>query len=194
MVNCEDKKNQIINIAFEFFLITGYEATTIRMICQKAKIEPPTLYYYFGSKKGLFFAIVDKMLDDYQVRKQENRIEKKVSPEDRLRNIYEYSVNYAINHIQDTKFYFRYTLFTPIELKNDIDNYMKQTYEKKDKLFKDCLTEVRELSCYKFDIDIVFLGFERLIYDSVFNVIFTDWRPLKEELDEIFEKFFYIYI
>ena len=68
MGNSQDKRNQILKVAFELFLTTGYEAATVRMIYKTAKIEPPTLYYYFGSK--IFFAAVDKMLGDYQVIKQ----------------------------------------------------------------------------------------------------------------------------
>ena len=47
------KKDLIIKIAFDFFLNVGYEATTVRMICKKAEIEPPGVYYYFGSKKAV---------------------------------------------------------------------------------------------------------------------------------------------
>ena len=45
MENCTNKREEILNISFEFFLARGYEATTIRMICKKANVEPPTLYY-----------------------------------------------------------------------------------------------------------------------------------------------------
>ena len=72
MENTTGKKDLIINKAFEFFLNIGYEATTVRMICKEANIEPLTLYYYFGSKKGLFFAVVDKMLANYQEMGQIN--------------------------------------------------------------------------------------------------------------------------
>ena len=58
MENNTGKKDVIIKIAFDYFLNVGYEATTVRMVCKKANIEPPSLYYYFGSKKGLFFAVV----------------------------------------------------------------------------------------------------------------------------------------
>jgi AcrR family transcriptional regulator len=190
MVNQDDKRNQILKVAFDFFLTTGYEATTVRMICKKAKIEPPTLYYHFGSKKGLFFAVVEKMLGDYQAIKQKNVIRNKITPEERLRAIYEYSVNYAMTHIKETKFYLRYTLFTPVELKKDIDNYMKETYENKKNLLRECLKEVCEIGEYKFDIDNAFVKFEALIDDSTFNVVFSNWRPAKEEVYEIFDIFY----
>ena len=64
------------------------------MVCKKANIEPPSLYYYFGSKKGLFFAVVDKMLADYQEMGQINSKEGSMHPEKLLEAIYENSIKY----------------------------------------------------------------------------------------------------
>ena len=121
MENTTGKKNLIINIAFGYFLNIGYEATTVRMICKEANIEPPTLYYYFGSKKGLFFAVVDKMLADYQEMGQINSKEGSMHPEKLLEAIYENSIKYAITHKNETKFYLRYTLFTIQQMRQAID-------------------------------------------------------------------------
>ncbi|NLL76101.1 MAG: TetR/AcrR family transcriptional regulator [Clostridiales bacterium] len=128
-----DKKQLIEKVAFEYFLTKGYEATTVRMICKKAEVEPPTLYYYFGSKKGLFFSIVDKMLNDFKRAKEEKIIEKKPDTESMLRLVYEYSINYSIKYFNEVKFYLRYKLFAPDELKKDIEEYMRDTYKKKEK-------------------------------------------------------------
>ena len=54
MIGSDEKIEKIKKTAFDFFLETGYEAATIRMICKAAEIEAPTLYYFFKSKKGLF--------------------------------------------------------------------------------------------------------------------------------------------
>ena len=186
MENTTGKKDLIINIALEFFLNIGYEATTVRMICKEANIEPPTLYYYFGSKKGLFFAVVDKMLNDYQEVGDKKIEESNMHPQDILEAIYEKSVNYAMTHKKETKFYIRYTLFTPLELKNEIDSYMKPTYERKKTLFKEHLTRLSELQEYKFNIETAFVMFERLVDDSTFNVVFSNWNPSKKEISEIF--------
>ena len=39
----EQKREQILEIAFDLFLTIGYEATTVRTICRKAEIEAPTI-------------------------------------------------------------------------------------------------------------------------------------------------------
>ena len=143
MENTTGKKDMIINIAFGYFLNIGYEATTVRMICKEANIEPPTLYYYFGSKKGLFFAVVDKMLNDYQEVGDKKIEESNMHPQDILEAIYEKSVNYAMTHKKETKFYLRYTLFTPLELKKDIEDFtfvLKNNLKPQDFSWKESLT------------------------------------------------------
>ncbi len=189
MENTTGKKDMIINIAFGYFLNIGYEATTVRMICKEANIEPPTLYYYFGSKRGLFFAVVDQMLADYQKMGQMDFSEVDVDPEKRLEAIYENSIKYAVACKNETKFYLRYTLFTPLELKKDIEDYMKPTYERKRELFKKYLTQLCEMQDYKFDIKTAVIMFERLVDDSTFNIVFSSWNPNKKEISEIFSTF-----
>lgn len=51
-------KEQIIQIALSMFAQKGYGEIGVQDICDAAKITKPTLYYYFGSKEGLFQEIV----------------------------------------------------------------------------------------------------------------------------------------
>jgi AcrR family transcriptional regulator len=50
-----EKKEAILQDAMELFLEKGYSATSTNDICVAAKINKPTLYYYFNSKRHLFF-------------------------------------------------------------------------------------------------------------------------------------------
>jgi AcrR family transcriptional regulator len=49
-----NNRDVILDIALELFSARGYEAVGISEITEKAGISKPTLYYYFGSKEGLF--------------------------------------------------------------------------------------------------------------------------------------------
>jgi AcrR family transcriptional regulator len=49
------KKEEILRVAMELFLEQGYSATSTNAICAAAGINKPTLYYYFKSKRHLFF-------------------------------------------------------------------------------------------------------------------------------------------
>ena len=57
MENKDNKSEMIKSVAFRLFLDRGYDATTMRMLSRAAGVEAPTIYHYFGSKKGLFYAI-----------------------------------------------------------------------------------------------------------------------------------------
>ena len=56
----ESTKAQILKIATELFSEKGYDAVGVQEIVEKSGITKPTLYYYFGSKKGLLEAIVSE--------------------------------------------------------------------------------------------------------------------------------------
>ncbi len=50
---------RILESALELFSTRGYEATSVREICAAAHITKPTLYHFFGSKEGVYRALVD---------------------------------------------------------------------------------------------------------------------------------------
>jgi len=52
--------DEILEVASRLFSEKGYANVSIRDICKEAKTTPPMIYYYFGSKKGLFQAVTKK--------------------------------------------------------------------------------------------------------------------------------------
>jgi TetR/AcrR family transcriptional regulator len=48
----------ILAEACRLFAAHGYEAVSVGEICDVSKITKPTLYYYFGSKRGLIDAVI----------------------------------------------------------------------------------------------------------------------------------------
>src|SRR5688572_12938337 len=49
---------RILSTALELFAVKGYDATSVREICEAAGITKPTLYHFYGSKDGVFQALV----------------------------------------------------------------------------------------------------------------------------------------
>jgi AcrR family transcriptional regulator len=49
---------RILTTALDLFAKKGYDATAVREICEAAGITKPTLYHFFGSKDGVFQALV----------------------------------------------------------------------------------------------------------------------------------------
>jgi TetR/AcrR family transcriptional regulator len=52
--------------ALELFSKKGYDASSVREICEAAGITKPTLYHFFGSKEGVYRALVDGTLEDFR--------------------------------------------------------------------------------------------------------------------------------
>lgn len=55
-----DNRGRIIECALTLFSARGYDAVGIQEIVNNAGITKPTLYHYFGSKKGLLDAIIEE--------------------------------------------------------------------------------------------------------------------------------------
>ena len=61
--NQSASRRRLIRAGATLFAKKGYEATSVREIVEKAGFTKPTLYYYFGSKKGLCEAMVKEGLE-----------------------------------------------------------------------------------------------------------------------------------
>ena len=64
-----DNKETIMTCALDLFYARGYDGVGVQEIADAAGITKPTLYYYFGSKKGLlqqvlntYYSKLDEML------------------------------------------------------------------------------------------------------------------------------------
>ncbi|HEU0106206.1 MAG TPA: TetR/AcrR family transcriptional regulator [Vicinamibacteria bacterium] len=58
--------DRILLSGLELFSRKGYDATSVREICAAAGITKPTLYHFYGSKEGVYRALVDGALDDFR--------------------------------------------------------------------------------------------------------------------------------
>jgi AcrR family transcriptional regulator len=188
-MKAEVKKKKIIKIAFELFLEKGYEATTVRTICSKCKIESPTLYYYFKSKKGLFFAVIDDILIEYQKLLKEFSIDGEVDGLDKLHRFFVFSIYYARNHEKETKFYLRNRLFRPDELKKDHELHMKETYQHKKDIYMLSIQACINDNLITINEDEAFERFTNFIDSCTFNIIFSEWRPSDERIEAVWKSF-----
>lgn len=58
--------DRILTTALDLFATKGYDATAVREICEAAGITKPTLYHFFGSKDGVFQALVRTGFQQYR--------------------------------------------------------------------------------------------------------------------------------
>jgi AcrR family transcriptional regulator len=59
-------RERLLETAANLFAEKGYAGTYVREIVEKAGVSKPVLYYYFQSKEGLFFAILEWASDVQQ--------------------------------------------------------------------------------------------------------------------------------
>ena len=54
----EPIRERLMKSALRLFTQRGYSATTVRELVEEAGVTKPALYYYFGSKEGLFLELM----------------------------------------------------------------------------------------------------------------------------------------
>lgn len=57
-------RDRLLLAAQKLFAIKGYRGTGVQEIVEAVGVTKPTLYYYFGSKAGLYRTLVEKAFDE----------------------------------------------------------------------------------------------------------------------------------
>ncbi len=66
-VHHEDSaRGRLMNAAIRLFARKGYAATTVREIVADAGVTKPVLYYHFGSKEGIYLAMMEEALAEFE--------------------------------------------------------------------------------------------------------------------------------
>src|SRR5688500_17556708 len=58
--------DRILLSSLQLFSTKGYDATSVREICEAAGITQPTLYHFYGSKEGVYRALVEGVLEPFK--------------------------------------------------------------------------------------------------------------------------------
>jgi len=66
-----DTRQQILQAALRRFAHSGYAGASVQHIVDEAKVTKPMLYYHFGSKEGLYSALIEWAADERLRRTQE---------------------------------------------------------------------------------------------------------------------------
>ncbi|HEY1721850.1 MAG TPA: CerR family C-terminal domain-containing protein [Magnetospirillaceae bacterium] len=64
----EETRRRILDAAIAAFAEVGYEAAHTRLIADRASVKLPAIAYYFGSKEGLYRAVIQHITDQYEKR------------------------------------------------------------------------------------------------------------------------------
>ena len=63
MTESQPTRERLVLAAMELFHEKGYEATGLKQILEKAKVNSGSLYYFFKTKEDLLLAVLDKYAD-----------------------------------------------------------------------------------------------------------------------------------
>jgi AcrR family transcriptional regulator len=64
----EDTRRRILETALDLFATDGFEGASTRTLAEKAGVNLPAIQYYFGSKEGLYRAVVEHITEQMQAR------------------------------------------------------------------------------------------------------------------------------
>ena len=62
----EETRRRILRVAMELFASRGYDNISLREIGQKAHVSHGLLRYYFGSKRGIWLYLCDRVNENFQ--------------------------------------------------------------------------------------------------------------------------------
>src|SRR5262249_60740681 len=62
----EETRLRILEAALELFAASGFEGASTRTIAERAGVNLPAIQYYFGSKEGLYRAVVEQISQQAQ--------------------------------------------------------------------------------------------------------------------------------
>jgi AcrR family transcriptional regulator len=77
-----ERRRQLIEAALELFGDNDYDAVSMDDIAEAAGVSHGLLFQYFGSKKGLYIAGVDKLVEEFRIRTEPDP---SLPPPERLR-------------------------------------------------------------------------------------------------------------
>jgi TetR/AcrR family transcriptional regulator len=58
-------RTRLLQVALELFARKGYSATTVREIVAAAGVTKPVLYYYFGNKEGIYLELIRETMGTF---------------------------------------------------------------------------------------------------------------------------------
>lgn len=61
----EDRKSEIMEVAWELFSAHGYEQASVNLIVERAGVAKGTFYHYFQSKEDILAAILENYMEQF---------------------------------------------------------------------------------------------------------------------------------
>jgi AcrR family transcriptional regulator len=93
----EANRARILAAAIAEFASRGFEGTSMDAIAARTRTTRALINYYFGSKEGLYLAVLERVYAE--IREAENELDLgHLPPVDAMRRIVEFTYNYYVEH------------------------------------------------------------------------------------------------
>ncbi len=93
----EETKRNILEVATAEFSAMGLAGARVDAIAERTHTTKRMLYYYFGSKDGLYEAVLDKVYGDIRALEQDLHVSE-LEPEEGMRRLVEFTFDYHDRH------------------------------------------------------------------------------------------------
>ncbi|MDR5812800.1 TetR/AcrR family transcriptional regulator [Caballeronia sp. LZ033] len=93
----EETKRNILDIATQEFSAMGLTGARVDAIAERTNTTKRMLYYYFGSKEGLYEAVLEQVYGDIRELEQELQLAE-MEPEEALREFVGFTFDYHDKH------------------------------------------------------------------------------------------------
>jgi AcrR family transcriptional regulator len=93
----EETKRNILDVATAEFSAMGLAGARVDAIAERTNTTKRMLYYYFGSKEGLYEAVLDKVYGDIRALEQDLHVGE-LAPVDGMRRLVEFTFDYHDRH------------------------------------------------------------------------------------------------
>lgn len=126
--NTQQTREHILKVAREQFYRRGYSGVSINEIVEALDVTKPTVYYHFGSKAGLFAALVQDAYD----RCYEHRCKAIDRTATAVRQIYQVvaaDFAFCLEETDLVRFVIALTFALPEERPGDFRSYLTRDYE-----------------------------------------------------------------
>lgn len=184
--------DKIRDIAFQYFLDRGYEASNIRDICNKVNIKPSSLYFYYKSKEELFFNLYDDIWNDkiekIKVIMREQEYTPAINP---LKEYFKNILDYYMCDIVKFKFLLRYHMFTPEEIALTLKEKHKKWVDEEGVLIQQIISDCRMRGLLKNNraLQEYINEYNRFENTQLYHIIISNIKPSAVDLEQRWIKF-----
>lgn len=95
-------RERLLATAAQLFNRLGYASTTVREIVEAAGVTKPVLYHYFGSKEGIYRAIVGHILEHFEASLRAFR-QRAGSANERIRHLCNEAFSLFLEHKDEVR-------------------------------------------------------------------------------------------